>query len=59
VVHDKQGSEATRQLFDLREDPAEENDLIEAKPDVARNLERQLRDWQQSVLNSLTGADYR
>jgi len=26
--------------------------------DFAKNLELQLRDWQQSVLKSLTGADY-
>jgi hypothetical protein len=47
------------ELFDLRADLAEEDNLIEAKPQIAKKLERQLRDWQQSVLKSLTGADYR
>jgi len=59
VVHDKPGGEFERQLFDVRDDPAEKVDLIETKSDVAKNLEQQLRDWQQSVLESLTGADYR
>jgi arylsulfatase A-like enzyme len=59
VVHDKPGGESKRQLFDVRDDPAEKVDLIQAKSDIAKNLETQLRDWQQSVLQSLTGADYR
>jgi arylsulfatase A-like enzyme len=58
VVHGKPGSESIRELFDVRDDPAEENNLIDSKPDIAKNLERQLHDWQKSVLNSLTGADY-
>ncbi|MBL9189687.1 MAG: sulfatase-like hydrolase/transferase [Opitutaceae bacterium] len=49
----------SRELFDLRADPAEKNNLLAAQPEVAQRLERQLRDWQQSVLQSLTGADYR
>ena len=44
---------------DLREDPVERNNLLEEKPEIAKQLEEGLRDWQQSVLNSLTGADYR
>jgi arylsulfatase A-like enzyme len=59
VVHDKPGSEPTEELFDLRKDPAEENNLITNQPEIAKDLSRQLRVWQQSVLKSLTGADYR
>jgi arylsulfatase A-like enzyme len=58
VVHDKPGRKSQVELFDLRDDPAEKSNLIEAKPEIAESLKRQLRDWQQSVLNSLTGADY-
>jgi arylsulfatase A-like enzyme len=58
VVHDSRGSESRKELFDIRDDPAERSDLIEEKPEIARVLEQQLRDWQKSVLNSLTGADY-
>lgn len=59
VIHDKRGGETGRQLFDVREDPAEKVDLAQTKSDIAEQLEKQLRDWQQSVLESLTGADYR
>ena len=48
-----------RELFDVRADPAEKTYLIAAHPEVAQRLEQQLRAWQQSVLTSLTGADYR
>jgi arylsulfatase A-like enzyme len=48
-----------RELYHLIDDPAEATNLIQGEPDRAANMERQLRDWQQSVLNSLTGADYR
>ncbi|MBL9211867.1 MAG: sulfatase-like hydrolase/transferase [Opitutaceae bacterium] len=57
VVDGERGS--TKELFDLRADPAEKNNLITAEPAVAAKLEQQLRAWQQSVLESLTGADYR
>jgi len=50
---------SSRELFDLRNDPAEKHNIIAAHPDEAKQLERALRDWQQSVLQSLTGADYR
>jgi arylsulfatase A-like enzyme len=59
VIDDKPEGGSTGQLFDVREDPAETNNLFEAKPNVAESLSRRLRTWQQSVLASLTGADYR
>ena len=58
VIDGQRGGKSARELFDLREDPAEKNNLVAAEPEIAQNLEKQLRDWQQSVLNSLTGADY-
>ena len=58
VVNDRKGSDTQKELFDIREDPAEKNNLIDQKPEVAKQLQQQLRTWQQSVLNSLTGADY-
>jgi hypothetical protein len=46
-------------LFDLAADPAEKNNLLQQQPAVADQLQTRLRQWQQSVLNSLTGADYK
>ena len=56
------GSEPVRELFDLRNDQAEGDNLLDSKPEIAKkiaqDMQRQLREWQQSVLTSLTGADY-
>lgn len=57
VVHDR-GENRNIELFNLEEDPAEKNDLSQSKPDLTRKLEKELHDWQSSVLKSLTGADY-
>ncbi len=59
VIEGKLGNQLAKELFDLRKDPAEKDNLIEAQPTIAKKLERQLREWQQSTLTSLTGADYR
>ena len=53
------GDTETRELFDVRSDPGEQHDLIASNPAVANRLQKQLQNWQQSVLQSLTGADYR
>jgi arylsulfatase A-like enzyme len=58
VVGGESGNEAEIELFDMRNDPAETKNLVAARPAVAQQLKRQLREWQQSVLKSLTGADY-
>ena len=46
------------ELFDLKKDPGEENNLAEVHPDIVQTLSKQLYDWQSSVLNSLMGRDY-
>ena len=53
------GRDTGKELFDVRSDPAEKNNLIKTHAAVATKLEQQLRAWQQSVLQSLTGADYK
>ena len=58
VIHDPKRGAAEQELFDLEADPAEKNNLLGQQPDIAGKLQKQLRDWQQSVLQSLTGADY-
>ena len=55
----RRGGEPSRELFDLRADPAEKNNIIAAHPAEAERLAARLRTWQQSVLESLTGVDYR
>ena len=49
---------SSKELFDLDNDPQEQNNLAEAQPEVAARMEQQMRSWQESVLQSLTGADY-
>lgn len=66
VVHDlpsarnvDPSSRQTRfELFNLRQDPAETVDLYDQIPEKGDALHNALRKWQQSVLLSLTGADY-
>lgn len=58
VIHEQKGGEAKRELFDLETDPAEKTNLLLQQSEKAAALQGKLRDWQQSVLRSLTGADY-
>jgi arylsulfatase A-like enzyme len=57
VVCEKNG-EADVELFNLKADPAERTNLAEQQPELVRRLRADLRQWQESVLTSLTGADY-
>jgi arylsulfatase A-like enzyme len=59
VVDAQSGKKSTMELFDLTNDPAEKQNLIDSHKAIAEKMKWQLRDWQQSVLESLTGADYR
>ncbi len=58
VLDAQQGTETSAELFDMDNDQTEENNLIETEPEIAKTLSRKLREWQESVLKSLTGADY-
>ena len=59
VIHDGLGGEANEELFDLRADPAEETNLAETESAIVKTMQGELCTWQQSVLKSLTGANYR
>jgi len=58
VLHDQANGAILRELFDIIKDPAEKNNLILTYPAIANDLESELKEWQQSVLNSLIGKDY-
>lgn len=59
VIHESKDGKAKLELFDLAADPAEKTDLFTKEPDLAKKLQGEMREWQQSVLKSLSGADYR
>ena len=50
--------DALVELFDLQVDPAETTNVIDQNAEIAKKLQGELREWQGSVLHSLTGADY-
>ncbi len=58
LVVNGRGKAPSVELFDVRQDPSETADLSEAQPEIVSKLSDQLRQWQTSVLHSLTEADY-
>lgn len=56
-IADKAG-QAKFALFDLVQDPAEKTDLAGAQPERLARMQRELEDWQKSVIRSLNGEDY-
>jgi len=58
VIHEQRMGDPKRELFDLESDPAEKHDLVPEQPAITAALQTKLRHWQESVLQSLTGADY-
>ncbi len=47
------------ELYDILDDPGETKNIASEHPELALEMKNQLRKWQESVLNSLTGADYK
>ena len=58
VVHEGKAGEPRYEVFDLATDPAEKSNLSEQNPALSKKLQAELKSWQQSVLHSLSGADY-
>jgi arylsulfatase A-like enzyme len=58
IIHDEKGRDPEVELFDLRADPAEQTNLAVSEPEIVSTMQAELRNWQHSVLQSLTGADY-
>ena len=46
------------ELFDLENDPGEKMNVSAERPEIVDTMQKQLYDWQKSVLASLTGRDY-
>jgi arylsulfatase A-like enzyme len=47
------------ELYDLQNDRAEKINIADDHPEIVEKMNNQMRQWQESVLNSLTGADYK
>ncbi len=58
VIDGEQTGNETPELYDLVEDPAESKNIAASKPDLTQQMAKELRAWQESVLNSVTEADY-
>ncbi len=58
IARSRRGNPDRIELYDVRKDPSEKQDLARSEPEVVRSMSKSLRAWQQSVLESLSGADY-
>jgi len=58
VVEGQSPNKNGLELYDLQNDPGETKNLADEYPEIAGEMQAELRKWQESVLNSLTGADY-
>jgi len=47
------------ELYDMVIDPEESQNLADEQQEQVDKMQQQLKVWQQSVLESLTGADYK
>jgi hypothetical protein len=47
------------ELYNLEEDPEEENDLSVSNPALVRAMKDQIEAWLKSVVHSLNGDDYK
>ncbi|WP_422080758.1 sulfatase [Ulvibacterium sp.] len=59
LVIANRNSELAKELYNIQDDPGETNNLIDDYPNIAVDLERQMKVWQRSVLESLMGKDYK
>jgi arylsulfatase A-like enzyme len=58
IVEGKTPNEDGVELYDILNDPGETTNLADEYPEKVKAMQAELRKWQESVLNSLTGADY-
>jgi len=58
VIEGESPNENGFELYNIRNDPAETKNLADEHPEIVEEMQSELRKWQESVLNGLTGADY-
>lgn len=46
------------ELYNLKQDQQEERNVIQSHPDIAKRMQEQFEAWNQSVEQSIAGADY-
>ncbi|HKK63060.1 MAG TPA: sulfatase-like hydrolase/transferase [Bacteroidales bacterium] len=59
IVEGETPNEKGYELYDIQDDPGETTNLAAEYPEIVDEMASDLREWQESVLNSLTGADYK
>ncbi|MEM1441045.1 MAG: sulfatase-like hydrolase/transferase [Verrucomicrobiota bacterium] len=57
-IINKKSGKVTFELYDLKADPYEENNLVASDPERVEAMKSALAEWADSVLASLNGADY-
>ena len=57
-IEDKQGA-VRWELYQLEKDPMEQEDLMETESEMVSQMKSGLKNWQQSVVRSLNGLDYK
>lgn len=58
VLDANRSEDSSVELFDISVDPAETINLAEQETELVKEMQKEMHEWQMSVLKSLTGADY-
>jgi len=59
IIEGQSPNEKGFELYDLQNDRGETKNLADTYPEIVEEMQTQLQKWQESVLNSLMGADYK
>ncbi len=59
VLEGQSPNEKGFELYDMENDRGETRNLADSFPEIVEEMQTQLHNWQESVLNSLSGADYK
>lgn len=59
VVKEQSPDSSGFELYDIQNDRGEKQNLANQNPEIVEEMLAEMRKWQKSVLNSLTGGDYK